>query len=100
MVKATKKIVNSVGGNELSELYAVVKFYEVVNLLFECIPNIWFVNEEKTTCYWPPKKGLPVYVRSLKRHIPDESWEIYDCEVVEDGLGTLHKDYKIINKSS
>lgn len=70
-----------------SEDYSVVKFYENDSLLFECIPNVWFTDEEKTSCYWPPKTGATVWARALKRELPDESYEIYVCEVVSEGLG-------------
>lgn len=83
---------------ERDELYAVVKFRENDELLFECIPHIWFTSEDKTSCYWPPEKGRPLYVRALKRDIPDDSWSIHDCEVVKEGLGMLYN--KVIKTGS
>lgn len=67
--------------------YAVVKFFENFHKLFECIPDAWFVNEEKTLCFWPPKRGKSFTLRAMNQEMPDDDWEVYECEVISEGHG-------------
>lgn len=59
--------------------YAVVKFIEERNKLFETIPENWFVDEERTTCFWPPKGGRSATLRAIDQDSPDWVWEAYEC---------------------
>lgn len=70
--------------------YAVVKFIEEKNKLFESIPESWFINEEKTTCYWPPKGGRSVTLRAMSQDVPDGDWEVCECTVVSLGHGKFY----------
>ncbi len=67
--------------------YAVIKFIENRIKLFESIPESWFINEERTACYWPPKTGKSFKLRAINQDIPDWDWEIYECIVVSGGHG-------------
>lgn len=67
--------------------YAVIKFIDYKSKLFESIPESWFVNEEKTACYWPPKTGRSFKLRALNQDAPDWDWVIYECIVVSEGHG-------------
>lgn len=51
--------------------YAVVRFMEDSSKLFESIPELWFINEEKTACYWPPKSGRSFTLRAINQDVPD-----------------------------
>lgn len=53
--------------------------------LFECIPDRWFVDENKTSCFWPPMIGKPFHLRAISCERPDDSWAIYECTVISDG---------------
>lgn len=64
--------------------YTVVKFIEVGDKLFECIPDIWFVDEDKTSCFWPPKTGKSFTLRALTGETPDDSYSIHACEVISE----------------
>lgn len=68
--------------------FAVVKFIDVISKLFECIPESWFVNEERTACYWPPKTGRSFKLRAMNQDEPNWDWDICECIVVSDGHGT------------
>ncbi len=70
-------------------LFAVLKFIEAVNLakLFDCVPDIWFANEEKTLCFWPPKSKKSITLRAMNQDEPEDDWEVYECELVSDGHG-------------
>lgn len=67
--------------------YAVVEFIDDRSKLFEGIPELWFVNEERTACYWPPKKGRSFKLRAIDQDTPDWDWDIYECIVVSEGHG-------------
>lgn len=69
--------------------YSIVKFldYEKKEKLFECIPDVWFVDEEKGLCYWPPKSKKSVTLLAMKQQVPEDDWCVYECEVVSDGHG-------------
>ncbi len=68
-------------------LHSVVKFVEDNNdRSFDCIPDIWFKDEYKEFCYWPPQTGRNVALRALKLEIPDDTWTLYPCEVVKGGF--------------
>lgn len=84
MKKTKKKETSETSGNEL---YTVIKLFEEDATLFDCIPDIWFANEDLDSCFWPPVKGKNVAIRALKREIPDASWGRYPCEVVKGGFG-------------
>lgn len=66
-------------------LYSVVKFRENKLRLFECIPDRWFLNEEKESCYWPPKNGKNFMVLAMNQETTNNSWEMFRCEVVSEG---------------
>ncbi len=72
---------------EIDELFDVIKLFEEDSTLFGCIPDNWYVEEDKSSCFWPPTKGKSVSIRALKREKPDETWERYQCEVVKEGFG-------------
>lgn len=67
--------------------YSVVKFIEKLHKLFDCIPELWFVDEFKTACFWPPRSGKSVTLRAMHQDEPDDDWEVYECEVVSEGHG-------------
>lgn len=75
--------------------YTVIKLKETGTTLFDCIPDIWFTSEDRDRCLWPPPKGKNVAIRALKQEVPDDTWEIYDCEVVKGGFGELRNSIKI-----
>lgn len=81
----TKKAAN----NKNFGPYSVIKLKEkeTGNTLFDCIPDVWFSDENQDRCWWPPPKGKNVAIRALKQEIPDDTWEIYNCEVVKRGFG-------------
>lgn len=85
MTKTKKKIAS----DEL--FYSVIKLYEKNAVLFDCIPDSWFTDENQQSCFWPPVKGKSVAIRVLKREIPDVSWGRYPCEVVKGGFRKLTK---------
>lgn len=53
--------------------------------LFECIPDRWFVDETKKTCFWPPTTVKSFTVKAINCEKPDDSWNIYACTVISDG---------------
>lgn len=67
--------------------YAVVRVEDedASEKLFECIPELWFVDENKGSCYWPPPNGKTFHLRAINCEKPDDSWRIYDCTVISDG---------------
>lgn len=69
--------------------YSTVKFVdpEQMSKLFDCIPDIWFVNEEKTLCFWPPKSKKSVTLLAMSQAEPDDDWSVYECEIVSEGHG-------------
>lgn len=70
--------------------FSVVKFPDEKDSrikLFECIPELWFVNEEKTLCFWPPKSGKSFTLRVMNQEPPDDTWDVYECTVVSEGHG-------------
>lgn len=67
--------------------YSVVKFIEPGTKLFECIPDLWFVNGRKTQCRWPPKSKKSITLCAMDQDPPQDDWEIYDCELVSGGHG-------------
>lgn len=74
----------------VKETFSVVKFIDPGDgtKSFDCIPDLWFVNEEKNLCFRPPqssKKSLTL--RAMNQDIPDDDWEVYECEVVSEGHG-------------
>lgn len=69
--------------------FSVAKFLEELEKLFECIPDLWFYNEEKTLCYWPPKSKKSVTLRAMNQDEPEEDWIVYDCELVSEGHGKI-----------
>ncbi len=79
----------------VDEKFAVVKFREcddvtkLLSKLFECIPELWFTDEEKTHCYWPPKSKKSITLRAMNLDLPEDDWEIFECEVVREGLGNI-----------
>lgn len=71
-------------------LHTVVKFLEVNDdVSFDCIPDIWFKDEDKDFCYWPPPTGKNVAIRAVKQELPDDTWTLYKCEVVKGGFRKL-----------
>lgn len=74
------------------ELFSVVKFVEPEAIgrnikSFECIPDVWFVDEEKQMCFWPPNSKKSFILRAMNQDIPDDDWLVYECEVVSEGHG-------------
>lgn len=67
--------------------YSVVKFIEAGTKLFECIPDLWFINAEKTQCRWPPKSKKSATLCAIDQVLPQDDWEICDCEFVSGGHG-------------
>lgn len=53
--------------------------------LFECIPDRWFVDENKKSCFWPPMTGKPFYLRAIRCEKPEDSWNICECTVISGG---------------
>lgn len=69
-----------------SEFYSIVRFKEEDLKLFEAIPDSWFVDNNKTSCYWPPK-GKSFKLRALSKAKPESSWIISPCIFVGGGYG-------------
>lgn len=71
--------------------FAVIKFYESENKikLFDCIPDLWFADEEKNHCYWPPKSKKSVTLRAMNQDLPEDDWSVYECEVISEGHGKI-----------
>lgn len=71
--------------------FSVVKFYEsdFKTKLFDCIPDIWFIGEEKKLCYWPPKSKKSSTYRAMNQDEPEDDWEIYECELISEGHGKI-----------
>lgn len=93
-----KKIKKKVGTEIRSEgLFDVIKLFEEDSMLFGCIPDNWYVDEDKIFCFWPPTKGKNVAIRALKREKPDETWERYQCEVVKEGFGEFKAAEKCVH---
>lgn len=82
---ARKKVKKRNSTSEL--LYSVVKFIENRTKMFECIWDGWFVDENRDHCRWPPNKGKSYLLRVLSKEKPDDSWKIYQCEVISEGHG-------------
>ncbi len=76
-------------------LFFVIKFIntERSDKLFECLPDIWYVNEDRDACYWPPRTGKSFTLRSISGEMPDETYTIHQCEVIYENLGKL----KLVN---
>lgn len=70
--------------NKYKGEFSVVKFIDHIGKLFECIPDIWFVDENKEACFWPPKTGKSFSLRALTGEMPDDSWLVYGCEVISE----------------
>lgn len=47
--------------------FTVIKFImeRPYGKFFECIPDVWFVDESKLICFWPPKSGKSFSLRAL-----------------------------------
>lgn len=95
MKKIKKKVVNKIRGEE--GLFDVIKLFEKDCMLFDCIPDNWYVHEDKSFCFWPPTKGKSVAIRALKREKPDETWEQYQCVVVKEGFGEFKAAEKCVH---
>lgn len=67
--------------------YAVVRFVDenISEKLFECIPDRWFVDENKTHCYWPPSTGASFSLRAIKCEKPDDTWSACEIKVISEG---------------
>lgn len=67
--------------------YTVVKFDdEEKKKLFECIPDLWFVNELRESCFFPPATGKPYVQRAINCEKPEDHWGIYNCKIVRGGF--------------
>lgn len=69
--------------------YTVVKFEfedDENERLFDCIPDIWFVNELKESCFFPPKTGKKYIQRAINCERPEDDWDIYPCKIVKGGF--------------
>lgn len=72
--------------NAYKGLYSTVEFTDrEYGRLFECIPDIWFYDENKDACYWPPKTGKSFTLRALNGDLPDDTWEVCGCAVISEG---------------
>ncbi|KAJ6646903.1 hypothetical protein Bhyg_02117 [Pseudolycoriella hygida] len=80
--------------------YSVVKFIEPADgtKLFECVPNLWFTDDEKSRCRWPPKSKKSVTLRAMNRDVPEDDWEAYECELVSEGHATYSIGSKIVRE--
>lgn len=72
--------------NCTNDMYSVVQFNEKGAKLFECIWDGWFVDENRDSCFWPPK-GKSYLLRVLSKEKPDDSWKICKCVVISEGHG-------------
>lgn len=72
-------------------LYSVVVFKERDTKLFECIPDCWFVDRNKCSCYWPPKNNRSFRLRAFNKEKPDLSWRVHKCYFVSGGHGKCHQ---------
>lgn len=71
--------------------YSVVLFHDedTEEKLFECIPDLWFIDELRNSCFFPPKTGKPYIQRAINCEKPDDNWNIYECTVVSSGFCKL-----------
>lgn len=76
--------------NYAKDTFSVVKFINNKTKLFECIPDIWFTSENKTSCFWPPKSKKSFTLRAMNQEPPEDDWEVYECELVSQGHGKFH----------
>lgn len=83
---------------ETDELFTVVQFQEKGMKLFDCIPDCWFVDENRKSCFWPPK-GKSYKLRALRKEKPDDTWEISKCVVVSGGYSKCHSSLLIFTKN-
>lgn len=75
-------------GRYIVKDYSVIEFEEEnsAERLFECIPDSWFVDENKTSCFWPPNLGTKNYMLlAVNCERPDDTWSIHMCKVVSGG---------------
>lgn len=68
--------------------YSVVLFddEEESEKLFECIPDLWFVDDLRESCFFPPKTGKPYMQRAINCEKPDDDWGVYSCKIVSGGF--------------
>lgn len=70
--------------------YTVIQFDEEEDeKLFECIPDIWFVDELRESCFFPPKTGKSYMQRAINCEKPEDDWRIYACKIVKTGFCKL-----------
>lgn len=81
----TKKVKKRDGASDLN--YSVVQFIENGAKMFECIWDGWFVDENRQSCFWPPRTGKTFIVRVLSKEMPDDSWTVCQCVVISGGHG-------------
>lgn len=72
--------------------FTTVKFIDREDKLFDCIPDIWFVDENREVCFWPPKSGKSVTLRAMTGEMPDDTWSIYACEIISEN----HRKFLIV----
>lgn len=67
--------------------YTVVQFdhEDEVEKLFECIPDRWFLDETKSSCYFPPSNGTNFTIRAIRCEKPDDSWNVCEVKVISEG---------------
>lgn len=67
--------------------------------LFECIPNLWFLNESRERCYYPPRTGRTFQQRAIRCEKPNDDWSVYPCKVVTGGFGMKVKLEAVLSMS-
>lgn len=67
--------------------YSVIQFdeEEPEEKLFECIPDLWFVDENRKSCRFPPITGKSYIQRAINCEMPEDHWGIDDCTVISGG---------------
>lgn len=83
-----RKNINKKHGKYIVKEYTVIEFDDEHSgeRLFEGIPNSWFVDETKLSCFWPPKCGTKSLMqRAINCERPGDDWNIYDCKIVSTG---------------
>lgn len=77
--------------------YSVVEFNEEEeqDRLFECIPDLWFFNELKDSCYFRPRTGRSFQQRAISCEKPRDDWSVHHCKVVVEGFCKKLKEWHL-----
>lgn len=89
LVKNVKKKSYSKGKYQIHK-YAVLRVENEDEVdkrekLVECIPDRWFVDENKSSCFWPPITGKLFRLRAINCEKPEDDSNIYQCTIISDG---------------